>query len=123
MLMHTMETLGKTGLEELDGYEDIVDNFKRRASRKEFATVKFIVYLQFSLLVLKDPLLTDQLLRYGFDVLYPKLKWNDKAIGLEISTHIRASYKANLLDKIACEILRKDYEEIFQSDMRITTLI
>ena len=52
MLMHSMETQGKTGLLDLENYDEIIDQFKLRASRKEFATVKFIVYLQFAIIVL-----------------------------------------------------------------------
>lgn len=34
--------------------QDIVDSFKRRATRREFPVVKYLVYLRFSELVLGD---------------------------------------------------------------------
>ena len=53
--------------------------------RKEFASVKFIVYLQFSLISSQDIEFISRMLRYGIDVLYPKLTWMDKIHILDVS--------------------------------------
>lgn len=66
-------------------YREIEDAFTRRVERREFATIKYLVYLQFAALVKKDALMINDLLMYGFDTLYPKLRWLDKVAALEIA--------------------------------------
>jgi hypothetical protein len=66
--------------------------FQRRAERKEFPTVKVLVYLQYSALLGRDQALMDSLVRYGFDDVYHKLRWLDKITALEIACSLKPSY-------------------------------
>ena len=95
----------------------------KRSSRKEFATVNYMIYVQFSLLVAKNPELADDLLRYGFDVLYEKLTWLDRSIALQIVTSLRVPYAEKILDKIACDFLYQDYDDIMKSNIDLVNLI
>lgn len=70
LVMHSGDLGYLEGLERLD---EIKETFMRRASRREFATVKYLVYLQFAGIVSQDAELLDDLIRYGFDHLYGKL--------------------------------------------------
>ena len=57
--MQVMQTgdLGQT--EEIEKIEEIKETFGRRAIRKEFPTVKYLVYLQFAAIVAQDTELLD----------------------------------------------------------------
>lgn len=57
----------------------------------------------------------DGLLRYGFDHLYHKLKPLDKVSALEIAAGTQPSYLAKLMDKVACEFLLADYNDLLQN--------
>jgi hypothetical protein len=74
--------------------------------------VKYLVYLQFGALLGGDQEILDQLIRYGFDTLYPKLRWLDKISALEIASSLNPPYAQKLLDKVACDILYSEYEEL-----------
>ena len=54
----------------------------------------------------------DSLIRYGFDTVYQKLRWLDKFTSLEIACSLKPDYIQKLLDKVACDVLFSDYEEI-----------
>lgn len=82
-----------------------------------------MIYVQFSLLVAKNPELADDLLRYGFDVLYEKLTWLDRSIALQIVTSLRVPYAEKILDKIACDFLYQDYDDIMKSNIDLVNLI
>jgi hypothetical protein len=60
----------------------------------------------------RDQELLDSLIRYGFDTLYPKLRWLDKVSSLEIASSLNPPYVQKLLDKVACDILFVDYVEL-----------
>lgn len=62
----------------IDRYEDVMATYARRANRQEFPTIKYIVYLNFATVIQMDGETIDSLLRYGNDILYPKLQWPDK---------------------------------------------
>lgn len=96
----------------MDKLEDINTAFTRRAGRKEFPTIKYLVYLQYSALLGKDDELTDSLVRYGFDTVYSKLRWLDKVVSLEIACSMNPDYIQKILDRVACDVLFSEYEEI-----------
>ena len=73
-------------------YKQVLDTFLRRATRREFPVVKYIVYLQFSIVVAQDQELLDSLLRFGFDEIYEKLRWLDKVTSLEVASQLQAPY-------------------------------
>ena len=54
----------------------------------------------------------DSLIRYGFDNLYPKLKWLDKFTALEVACSLKVDYTEKLLDKVACDVIFNEYEDI-----------
>lgn len=54
----------------------------------------------------------DSLIRYGFDDVYEKLKWLDKVTALEIACSLKPQYVQKLLDKVACDFLYQEYEEL-----------
>lgn len=94
----------------------------RRVARKEFPVVKYLVYLQFGALLGNDQELLDNLIRYGFDTLYPKLRWLEKVSSLEIACSLKPPYSQKLLDKVACDILLAEYEDL-ASNLQSTTII
>jgi hypothetical protein len=51
-------------------HKQVLDTFVRRATRREFPVIKYIVYLQFSAVVAQDQELLDSLIRFGFDEIY-----------------------------------------------------
>lgn len=108
--------------ENAERFEEIREQFLRRVARKEFPVVKYIVYLQFGALLGGDQELLDNLIRYGFDILYPKLRWLEKVSSLEIASSLKPPYAQKLLDKVACDILLTEYEEL-ASQMQTTTII
>lgn len=62
----------------IDRHEDVITHFKRRAERREFPALRFIIYVNFATVISLDGHTIDALLRYGADYLYPKLQWPDK---------------------------------------------
>lgn len=90
--MHVMNTYDQQSISQLDKLEEINTAFIRRAGRKEFPTIKYLVYLQYSALLGKDEELMDSLVRYGFDTVYSKLRWLDKVISLEIACSMNPDY-------------------------------
>jgi hypothetical protein len=79
-------------LKQIDNIDEIKDIFRRRASRKEFPIVKYIVYLKFAAVVQGDQKIISDLVRYGFDVIYEKLRWLDKVSTLEIASALNEPY-------------------------------
>ncbi len=59
-----------------------------------------------------DQEVLDSLVRYGFDNLFDKLRWLDRMTSMEIAMSTQAEYIQKMLDKVACEILYRDYEEL-----------
>jgi hypothetical protein len=88
LLQLTMHTLNS----EVDQTADITDiekvkaQFLRRAQRKEFPVAKFIIYLNSAVTLVQDIQLMHELLKYGLDVLYPKLQWTDKVNLIDLAT-------------------------------------
>ena len=64
----------------------------RRAQRREFPALKYIVYLNSSIIVAQDFKLMNDLLKYGLDVLYPKLQWTDKIQIIDMANKSEAPY-------------------------------
>ena len=54
----------------------------------------------------------DSLVRYGFDDIYGKLKWLDKITALEVACSLKTEYTQKLLDKVACDFLFEEYDEL-----------
>lgn len=72
--MHVMDKQTNIGVsDELERMDDIRAVFERRAARREFPAVKYLVYLQYAALMGTDSQLVDDLIRHGFDELYEKL--------------------------------------------------
>ncbi len=78
--------------ERAERFEEIREQYLRRVARKEFPVVKYLVYLQFGALLGNDQELLDTLIRYGFDTLYPKLRWLEKVSSLEIACSLNPPY-------------------------------
>ena len=112
--MNVLQSGDLSLLEQVDRLEDIKETFLRRANRREFAVVKYLVYLQFSAMVAQDQEAVDGLLRYGFDHLYAKLRPLDKVSALEIAANTQPSYLPKLMDKFACDFLLADYSDLIQ---------
>jgi len=53
------------------------------------------------------------LLKYGFDVIYDKLTWIDKANMLEAAINLKEPYVNKLLDRVAIDLLYNEYEELY----------
>ena len=102
-------------LESVDRLEEIKETFLRRANRKEFPTVKYLVYLQFAAVATQDQEVIDGLIRYGFDHLYAKLRPLDRISALEIAAGTQPSYLPKLMDKFACEFLLADYNDLLDN--------
>ena len=96
-------------IKELDGYDRILKDFKRRAERKEFPNIKYIIFAHFGALIAQDEELTDHLLRYGCDVLFPRLNWVDRVSVLDMADKLVLPYAEKIYLKVAIEILRDSY--------------
>ncbi|CDW74094.1 UNKNOWN [Stylonychia lemnae] len=120
--MQSQDISGPGSSELFDEFNEIAKIFKERCERKDFATIKYVIYLQFGGIVLNNQAIVDDLVRYGFDFLYPKLQWIDKVISMESAQAISAPYMSNMIDKICCEILFQDYND-FIGDISLPNLI
>jgi hypothetical protein len=58
------------------------------------------------------PELIEDLVRYGSDEIYEKLRWLDKVTALEIACSLNPTYQQRLLDKLACDVLLSEYQDI-----------
>ncbi len=118
--MQVMQTGDLSVLEQIDRMDDIKETFLRRANRREFPTIKYLVYLQFAAVATQDQEVIDGLIRYGFDHLYGKLKPLDRISALEIAAGTQPNYLPKLMDKFACEFLLSDYNDLlddYSSDL------
>lgn len=90
LLQMVMQTMHDPGVDHKANplHKQVLDTFVRRASRREFPVVKYIVYLQFSIVVAQDQELLDSLLRFGFDDIFEKLRWLDKLTSLEVASQL-----------------------------------
>ncbi len=70
MVMHVMQTEDFNNFINNPLHQQVLDTFVRRATRREFPVIKYIVYLQFSAVVAQDQELLDSLIRFGFDEIY-----------------------------------------------------
>ena len=77
-----------------------------------FPVVKYLAYLQYGILLSQDQEVLDSLVRYGFDEVYEKLQWLDKITALDVASQLEVAYLPKLLDKVACDFLHAEYEEI-----------
>jgi len=99
-------------IREIDGFDQIVADFKRRAERREFPTIKYIIFTHFSAMIAQENALTDFLLKYGCDVLFPRLNWVDRLSILELADKLEVTYADKIYLKIAIEILKDSYQSI-----------
>lgn len=67
----------------------------------------------------------DSLVRYGFDDLYPagKLSWIDKVTALEIAATLKPKYVQKLLDKVACDILFQEYNDLIEQGLSNSAIL
>ena len=72
LTMHSL-TNEATLTADITEIDKIKGQYLRRAQRKEFPVAKFIIYLNSSVTLVQDIGLMHDLLKYGLDVLYPKL--------------------------------------------------
>ena len=106
----------------LDKYEEVLLQFKRRAKRREFPAMRYIIYLNFSTVIALDGHIIDALLRYGSDTLYPKLRWTDKLQVLDVCNRGDAPYKYRVFNKIAIDIMLAHYNNL-ALDMNLESII
>lgn len=90
LILMQLTMLGMSGhdiklIRELEGFDKIVTDFKRRAERKEFPTMKYIIFTHFSAMIAQENALTDFLIKYGCDVLFPRLNWVDRLALLDLA--------------------------------------
>lgn len=93
----------------VDKHEEVKEHFLRRANRHEFPALKYVVYLNFACVVQMDGTTIDNLLRYGNDVLYPRLQWPDKLNILHTCVQANVPYKHKVFNKVAIDIMLADY--------------
>jgi len=62
--------------------EKIIEIFKRRATRHEFAAASFSVYLQFAI-TQNEIALANELTTYAYRNIFPKLSWLTKIVTLD----------------------------------------
>ena len=87
-------------------------HFERRATRQEFASSKFLVYINFAIVVnQKEPIVTS-LLRYGTDVLYAKFLWPDKLQLLDTVNRLDMPFKQKVFNKVGIDIMLADYSTL-----------
>lgn len=112
--MHVMQNMDEGGLNEkkVPMLKEIKESFVRRATRKEFPSTNYIVYLRFSLMVHQDDKVLMELLQYGLDDIYNKLTWIDKTNVLEIAISMQQPYIKNILDRVAIDLLYNDNETL-----------
>jgi len=60
-------------------------------------------------LIAQEDELTDNLLRYGCDVLFPRLNWVDRVAVLDMADKLVLPYAEKIYLKVAIEILRDSY--------------
>jgi hypothetical protein len=103
--------------EEIERLEEIQNLFVRRAQRREFPAVKYLIYLQYSALMSTDSDLIDSLVRYGYQELNPegKFTWTDKITALEVAVQLEAPYLDKILDILTSELLLSEYQEVLDA--------
>ena len=52
------------------------------------------------------------MIRYGADVIYPKLLWPVKLALLEVSNQGNVPYKQKIFNKVSIDIMLSDYTEL-----------
>ena len=62
----------------IDKCDDVMAMFQMRASQQEFSSFHYNAYLRFAIHIQRQEETIDDLLRYGIDILYPKLFWTNK---------------------------------------------
>jgi hypothetical protein len=68
--------------------EEILQIYKRRAFRKEFATTSYMAYLQYGI-VSKDPNSVNDLIMYAYRQIYSKISWLDRIYTLDIASKLK----------------------------------
>ena len=110
--MLTMQDPSTKLIGKVQRLEEAIAQFKKRARRREFASIKYLVYVQFSALVARDVNLLEELVRYGCDTLYHKLMWQDKIMIIEMLTRLNPPYKQKFFDKFAIDFILTDYSDL-----------
>lgn len=96
----------------LEKHQELLTHFERRASRHEFPALKFIIYLNFACVISLNPKTIDGLLRYGSDVLYPRLQWPDKLQIIDICNRGDLAYKQIVFNKVSIDLMLSDYSDL-----------
>ncbi len=87
-------------------------HFDRRATRQEFPSIKYLIYLNFACVVQMDGKVIDSLLRSGTDVIYPRLCWPDKLQILDTVNRANVAYKHRVFNKISIDLMLASYTDI-----------
>ena len=106
----------------IDRHKDILVHYQRRAKRREFASIKFIIYMQYATCVAKDMKMLEDLSRYGADTLYPRLMWQDKITILDIVAKMQPPYRQKYMDKFAIDFILASPNSLV-SEMNLEQLI
>jgi hypothetical protein len=93
ILLHlAMLGMHQGGIEKIKGFDQVQAQFRKRAERREFPALRFLVYVNASVMIANDLNLMHDLLRYGLDYIYPKLTWTDKVQILDMANRSQAPY-------------------------------
>lgn len=93
----------------LKGFSDVKAQFMRRAERREFPIVKYLVYLNSSVIIANDMDLMHDLMKYGLDILYSRLEWTDKVQILDIANRSDATYVQKAFNRVVIDIITSTY--------------
>jgi hypothetical protein len=104
----------KTIKEELEEFEQIKDDFYKRATRHEFPISKFGIYINFAAAVAGDNKLAMELIRYGLEnePLYKKLTFDHKLLLVDLSIKMQAPFAQTAFNKFTADFLFTGYEEL-----------
>lgn len=94
-----------TTLSSIEGADKVKAQFIRRAERKEFPAVRYLVYLNACVVLGQKMDLLHDLMRYGLDTMYPKLTWIDKCSILEFANKSKAPYILKAFNKVVVDLL------------------
>jgi hypothetical protein len=106
----------------VERHDDVRRHFERRASRQEFPSMKYLIYLNFACVVQLDGILIDKLLRYGTDEIYPRLHWPDKLQILDTVNRANVPYKNQVFSKICIDVMLAGYTDLV-FDMNLEGII
>jgi len=86
-----------------------IADFERRCKNKDFPSVLFTIYLQFSIFFLKKEKLTIDLMVYGCDVVFLNMTWMSRIALLEAVTKFKMPFENKFTVKTLVQILIDPY--------------